>query len=271
MKTVLHGTIDGYEVCLGFSEAALDPVSTQIKVDALAQGISEQEPVDGLKQKIADRWARLDADFRAVFNHPSTTLNSQAEAQWYGPSKYQAQLDVDALASQIAPLQAVVDAARAKIRAENAVYFGTGPNESLISEEQYASLKATADSLGENEQAQVLLAGGTVPDYRGAVLWTQGKSWTSRTIAKLGDMPAEGEIADGAVTADQRSQIQAQAETARIQALGADAKAKELAAVLSGLADQAVAMDAKAAIQGSEKGGQAWYAEQAAAAQAKYA
>jgi hypothetical protein len=276
MKTVLHGNVDGYEIVLGYSEATVDPVSTQIKVDALAQGIPESTPLDALKQKIADRWAKLDQDFTALFNHSSQNLLSTGEMQWYGPAKSAAQLDVDALASQIAPLQAAVDAARAKIRAANTVYFPCGANEDAITDEQYASLKAAGDVLaaerdGLGADAQLLLNGGRVADYRKQTFWTlTGSTWTSRTISKLGDSPAAGEIADEDLTSDQRSQIQAQLEAARIAALTPDQKAAELAAVLSSLADQAVAMDAKASIQGTAATGKAWYASQAAIANGKY-
>lgn len=271
MKTVLHGNIDGYEVVLGFSEAALDPVSTQIKVDALSQGLAEQAAMDAFKQKIADRWARLASEFRAVFGHDPQTLNSPAEAEWFGPSRMAAQRDVDGISSQMAPLQVALDAARTKLRAENAVYFATGANEDLISEEQYAALKSAADALGKDEQAQILLSGGKAADFRGQVFWTAGKAWASRTISRLGDKPLSGEIPDSSLTADQRGQIQAQGEAARIAALSPEAKAAELAAVLSGLADQAVAMDAKASIQGLSLTGKEWYADQAATANLKYA
>lgn len=268
--TVLHGHIDGYDVVLAFSEASIDKEATRIKVSALAVLIPEEDAVSALNQRIADRRTKLDQDFQSIFGHTPLEIMNPAEAAWYIPAKFAAQIDVDAIASLAPPLIAKVKAAREKLWQANIVYFNTGENEELVTDELYAKLLAASTAIGDTD-SQLLMDGSSVPDYRGAVLWAQaGKLWTSRTIARLGDAPAKGEIVDAMVTPDQRIQIQAGLEAARIAGMTDTAKAAEIAAALSSLADQAVAMDAKAAIMGTDKTGQAWYQAQAGAVQDKY-
>jgi len=268
--TVLHGMVDGYDVVTGFSTATVDPESTALKVNALAVLIPEQAAVDALQKQIADRWAKLTLDYCAMFGTSAVEITSEAQARWWGTYKPQAEVDVGVYAERLVEPLAALRAARAKIQAENTVYFGLGENEGLLTDEQFSRLDAASAAIPEGADVQLLVTGGTVADYRKLTYWTKGKAWASRTISKLGDVPAKGEILDSDLTADQRAEIQAQTEGARVAALTADQKAAELAQVLSALADQAVAMDARAGITGAEKTGQVWYQAQAAVAQAKY-
>jgi hypothetical protein len=273
--TVLHGMVDGYDVVTGFSVATVDPQSTALKVEALSVLVPEQAAVDALQKQIADRWARLTQDFCAMFGTSAVEITGPAQAQWFQTNKALAQADVDVYAERLVAPLAALRAARAKIQTENTVYFPLGDNEGILTDEQFAKLEAASQAIPEGADVQLLITGDTVADYRGITYWTspangKGKAWASRTISKLGDVPGKDEIEDGKLSDAQRGEIQAASEAARVAALSMDVKAKELAQVLSVLADQAVAMDAKAAIQGTDKTGTSWYHAEAAKAQAKY-
>ena len=268
MKTAMHGTVDGYEIILGFSEATVDPVATQNKCGELIKNIDEWKQIEAINAKIAETYQGARDDFLAMFGHSSNELASQAEANYFSAKMRAASVEADAFSDTIAPLYAVLEKKKTAVLAENAVYFTPGELEDIISETDAADLSAKFSAATEREQ--VTLDGKIIADNRNITYWTKSGTWKSIVMSKLGDVIPAGSIEDAKLTDSQRAEIASEKMSARIAKLTADEKAAELKIVLESLANQAVAMDAKSAITGDEKTGAAWYAAHKAIAEAKY-
>ena len=272
MRTVLHASIDGHEVVTAIGQAVVDPMATQNRINAMVSDLDEWPQIVLLEQQITDRRQQAADQFQSMFGHSPLNLNQanlQAEANYWGKCLGDAQADVDAINSKTVPLRQTLETKRQALWTTNAVYSQpSGGQEELIDDDAGAALETKLAAL--TDEQRLLLTGDVIPDLRGVKWWSSDLK-TATTISKLGDTVPLGGIRDDALTNDQRATIQAAADAARIAAMTPDQKAAELALVLDSLANQAVAMDAKAGITGAALTGKDWYAQQEAAAKAKYA
>jgi phage gpG-like protein len=164
-----------------------------------------------------------------------------------------------------------------RLFAENVVYSKPGPNAEWIEDDAAAALVALAKTCGEYEK---LSADGTakIPDYRGTEYWqNQGGKWKKIKIEKLGVALPAGTILDNDLTHDQRDEIAVQRENERIAALSPTEKDNEkqnrIKAALHGAAIKKQEADIEAEISGEPSAfdAAAWFQEQKAEIEAKYA
>jgi len=247
MKTVIHTTIDGFDIVLGFSDPQMDPVATAAKVDPLVQALPEIGQARTLGQQIADAQSAMAyaaqqlAQARAQNNQIAIASQTQAFTN--------ASSDLDTYQAQLRPVLSAIDDKKRLLMSANPVWFtpgsAVGPDggtvyESLMPETdvEYNDGKTghiTATSLkaamtGTPNQ-QLCIDGSIVADYRNVTVWSvAGSTWTKRIISALGDKPASGEIVDENLTDSQRSAIGAQLEAARVAGLTAAQKLSEATA-----------------------------------------
>ena len=272
MKTILHGNVDGYEMCLGFADATRDPVATENRVKTILVGLPEQTSVDEIQSRIRARWDRINTDFLAIFGRQLDELRTKQEAEWYGNARLSAEYDTGMIAVELQQAAVVLEARRQQLREENAVFFQPGGHESIISDEDSEKLIPIWTALGDHKQ--MTITGEVLDDYRGCTAWDK-KALTARKITKLTDGPTPDEILDEKLTDSQRKTIQEQAESKRVTDMSTQARADELAIVLDSLANRAATMKDQEIIKGMAtdialRESQAWYQGQKAAAESKY-
>lgn len=273
MKTILHGNVDGYEMCLGFADATRDPVATENRVKALLIGLDEQKAVDAIEQRIRDRFARVSTDFQSIFGRQLDELRTKQEAEWFGNAKKAAEYEVESMQVELQQAIVILEAKREQLRNENEVVFQPGGHESLISQSDADRLISIWTSLGDHKQ--MTITGEILDDYRGCTVWDK-KTLMARKITKLSDGPTPAEILDEDLTDEQRKTIYEQSESKRVADMTKEARANELAIVLDSLAARAAAMKDENIIKGTAtdialRESQAWYQEQKAEAEKKYA
>lgn len=273
MKTILHGNVDGYEMCLGFADATRDPVATENRVKTILVGLPEQAAVDEIQARIRARWDRINTDFLAIFGRQLDELRTKQEAEWYGNARLSAEYDAGMIAIELQQATVILEAKRQQLRDENEVFFQPGGHESIISTEDSEKLIPIWTALGDHKQ--MTITGEILDDYRGCTAWDK-KALTERKITKLGDKPAKTETLGDDLTDEDRKTIQEQAETKRVADMSTQARADELAIVLDSLANRAAGMKDQEIIKGKAtdialRESQAWYQEQKAAAESKYA
>jgi hypothetical protein len=166
---------------------------------------------------------------------------------------------------------------RQRLFAENIEYSKPGPNAEWIEDAAAAALVAQANTLGEHEK---LSADGTaiIPDYRGTEYWqNQGGKWQKIKIEKLGIALPAGAIMDEDLDPEQKQAIAAQQEKERIAALSPTDKDNEkkdrIKAVIREAAIKKQEADIEAEISGEPSAfdAAAWFQEQKAEIEAKYA
>ncbi len=217
MKTVFYSNVDGYDICLGVSDAIVDPVATSI---VIAEDLRSSEEAKAI--------AALDAQVDAL-KQAQRFASSQATASAL-------QVQIDDLSQGYAALGAALDARRSALMAAKAVFFNPGAGESLITDDQAAALLAA-----QGPNVKVKLDGTTIADFRGASYWTQaGGSWANTMITKLGDTVPAGAILDAALTDSDKAGISWQFEADRVASLSPAQKQAE-AAQAQGAAKAAVA------------------------------
>jgi len=247
MKTVIHTTIDGFDIVLGFSDPQMDPVATAAKVDPLVQALPEIGQARTLGQQIADAQSAMAyaaqqlAQARAQNNQIAIASQTQAFTN--------ASSDLDTYQAQLRPVLSAIDDKKRLLMSANPVWFtpgsAVGPDggtvyESLMPETdaeyndgKTGHITATilkAAMTGTPNQ-QLCIDGSIVADYRNMTVWSvAGSTWTKRIISALGDKPASGEIVDENLTDSQRSAIGAQLEAARVAGLTAAQKLSEATA-----------------------------------------
>ena len=273
MKNKITQTIDGYTIITGIEGAGglIDQEKTRPLAMAKLKLTDEYKAVESKKSEITPY---VLASYAALQNARAST--SIAEKNKYN-AEYQATLEsIKAIEKELAPLAVAMNAKIKELMNSEAVYFTPPAGETVITDEEAETITtalqsaATAGKLLADDMSQV-------SDYRGAVVWSDASgTWSSRTITKLGDEPGTEEILSSALTTDQQTEISEQAETARVKALTATEKADELASALAALATEAANKKASLEITGTStaaalKEAQAWYNEQAAIIEAKYA
>jgi hypothetical protein len=273
MKTILHGNVDGHEMCLGFADATRDPEATENRVKTLLVGLDEQKAVDEINARIRARWDRISTDFLAIFSRKLDELRTKQEAEWFGNAKKAAEYDVGAIQVELQQASAILEVRREQLREENAVYFQPGGHESIISADSADRLIPIWTALGDHKQ--MTITGEILDDYRGCTVWDKTKL-TARNITKISDAPGKNEILDADLTDEQRQAICSNAETKRVADMTTQARADELAIVLDSLANRAATMKDQEIIKGMAtdkalRESQAWYQDQKAAAERKYA
>jgi hypothetical protein len=215
-KTVIHSTVDGYEVVKGFSEATIDAIATWAAIQAQVLALDELAQVNSVKAKIVAQ-ATAAQNALALATAAQTAGNTASYNTYY--AQYTAAVAAIAtLEDELVPLEAAFVTAKNELFEANAVYFTPGPGEDAITDASYTTLKAAFDALTANQQ--LLLSGSTVVDYRGTTYWTLTNSvWASTTISALGVSVPDGSAIASALTDAQKAAIATQVETARVAAL----------------------------------------------------
>jgi hypothetical protein len=206
MKTVFYSNVDGYDICLGVSDAIVDPVATSI---VIAEDLRSSDEAKAI--------AVLDAQVDAL-KQAQRFASSQAVAN-------QLQVQIDDLAQGYPNLSAALDARRSALMGAKAVFFNPGSGEGLITDDQAAALLAA-----QAPNLKVKLDGTTITDFRGASYWTQDAKtgrWTNTMITRLGDTIPAGVTLDVALTDADKQAIGAQFEADRVASLSPAAKLVE--------------------------------------------
>lgn len=226
MKTVVHASIDGFEVVLGFGNADgfIDPQATYAKIGDLIRETDEARAMADIGNRIASR----QAEYRALAQQAETARQSgDGNAYKRAVLAVQAKdLEIQVLNDQAVPIVSAFEARRAVLFAEHAEYAKPPQGEDLIADVQAEELKSKHALRGYGRA--LLMDGTTAPDLRRGVCWMP-KPWKRVEILKLGqDWPA-GAIVDDQLTDDQRAEIAVQQETDRVASLSPDARAAEAA------------------------------------------
>jgi hypothetical protein len=146
------------------------------------------------------------------------------------------------------------------------------PGEAVFQDDdvQVKALERNFAALADNQFLD--LGGELIPDWRGTEYHLKvDDTWTVVKITEAGVSIPEGAIISGDLTDDQRAEIAAQAETARIAALTPEARAAEKQDRLDALADEADHLSRRAQIQGTDFNAATWYQEHKAPIEEKYA
>jgi hypothetical protein len=252
MKTVFYSNVDGYDICLGVSDAIVDPVATSIVIAEDLHGSAEAKAI-----------AALDAQVDAL-KQAQRFASSQAVAN-------QLQVQIDELAQGYPALSTALNARRSALMGAKAVYFNPGSGEGLVTDDQ-----ATALLAAQAPNLKVKLDGITIADFRGASYWQQDTKtgrWANTMITRLGDTVPAGVTLDAALTDADKQQIAAQFEAERVAALSAEQQQAEADAQQQALLAQAALMQSELEVQDDPDAlskAQAWYSSQTATVAAKY-
>jgi len=270
MKTILHGTIDGHEVVLGFSDRQPDPEATRVKVAPLLAAVPEVAQLAALNQRIADRRLQAQDEFAAVAGHQITDgVKTQNELNLWNQKVREAEVDTDVLHDQTLPLVEAIRLAYESLSREYAVYSPTGANEALVTDDVYDKMHALTEACPKF--ARITMEGEQVADHVGRKWWVQsGTSWSSGVVSKLAESKPVAGVWDDDLTADQRADINVKTEALRVSRLSTEARDAELAVMLDGLKATARQKAEDADMDKVAFDKQAWYDEQKARAVAKY-
>jgi hypothetical protein len=216
-KTVIHESIDGYEIVKGFGEATPDAIATWATIQAKVLALDELAQLNSLKAKITTQ-ATL-AQNAQVLAQAAKKAGNAASYNTYNAQYLAAVAAIATLNDQLPALVTAYETARRNLFDENTVYCLPDPkSEQAISDTDYTTMKANFDVLTASQK--LLLSGGTVADYRGTTYWTKTSGvWVSATIEALGVSIPDGSVAASALTDTQKAEIATQAETARVAAL----------------------------------------------------
>jgi hypothetical protein len=150
-----------------------------------------------------------------------------------------------------------------------AVYLAPSTGRKILTEDELAALEEKFDWL---EPHQELTEGGEIiPNWIGTEYWEKENGrWEKIKIEMAGIAVPSGGILPDALSPEQRQEISGQEEADRIAALSPEQRSEEVQRRLAALADEAVALEKRAQIQGSQFDAAAWYQEKKAALEAKY-
>jgi len=165
------------------------------------------------------------------------------------------------------------DMSDAEVEAEfmaNRVFANSGQNTKLLSEADAEKLQTKLDNLKDHQRLG--LDGTVIPDYTGEEYWqlTKGK-WAKGKIGGIGEALPKGAIFDKDISAEQRSEIAAQEEEARIKSLSPEEKAREKETRLAAAKREAVQLKNEAEIVDEEFDAKAWFQERKAEIEKIYA
>lgn len=269
MKTIVHASIDGFEIVLGFGNADgfIDPQATYAKIGELIRETGEAKAMQAASDALASR----KAEYRELYGQYDIARmqGNQFAMQRTGLAIQSKQTEIDEAAAALPDLVTAFEARRAKLFADHAEYAKPPQGEDLIADDAATALQG---KFALKEGYALLMDGTTVPDLRGRVCWTQ-KPWKRMEILKLGqDWPA-GAIADDQLTDAQRQDIAVQIEADRVAGLTLAQKAEEVKAAQIQAATDAATLRSKLEITGDPSAlekSQAAYQQALAAISAKY-
>lgn len=257
MQTVITKEIDGYTVIQGFDRPLIDLEATKKVVGPLMEKTDEVKAVKKKGEELS-RVHTARADLVRVAREKYRNKDTSGHAK----AMYEIELRDEQIKTLSGDMQELCTARNIKAREvfrANAVHFEPKAGEDVVTDEEADTLKAAFISMPKG--TKLLRDGTTVEDKRGVKYVKAGKVLT---VSALGEKP------DGPLLEDVTPE---EFEVMRLDAMTTDEKAAELQTVLDGLAGQAANMRAKLEIQGDAEAltkAQAWYAEQVAAAEAKY-
>ena len=232
MKTVFHSNVDGYEIITGFADGNgfIDPVATEAKIGETLRAHPATVAMVNLKNQI--NAARSQAYQLGGQIQSASARGDTATAQKLAMQAQSLNLQAQSLEIGLPEAIEQYEAVRAGMIADNAVYTAPGAGEELIADDQYATL---SQAFALKAYGQALKLDGTyIADLRGETFWMlAGSTWTKTEITALGVDAPSGSIAEDQLTSDQWSQINAQAEAARVAALTPDEKLAEATAAQS--------------------------------------
>ena len=272
MKTIFHANIDGFEIVLGFGEAFgfIDPVATAIKIAPLIKDLDEQKQMTALnaqintvRQEAGQAFGLADA---ARQRGDKATLTRQN-------AEYQAKLsEIAELEKQLPDRVRTFEAARARITEENAAYTHPPQGEDLIDDAQAQKMVEKHATRGEGRQ--LLMTGEYVTDLRGRDFWMRAnKRWQHMVIDKLDEEMPSGALVQDQLTDVQRSEIEIQIETDRVEALTPEECTEEVERVKAAALAQAAQKRSELEISGDKKAlekSQAAYQDALAEIEEKY-
>jgi len=273
-RTVITEMIDGHQVIKGFDRPCIDPVETR-KATEIAM---ETDP-------LMDQKEDLITQKEALFSQMAPLMEQLIEFYRKGelnpptPAAEQIQEDLSALDQQIGDLAVQINALIAQIearykvvKAENLVYFDPKPGEEIIAEEEFNTLKAAKEALGDN---QAICRDQTViPDFRGLKYWVKEiDDWNYGVISKIGIEPPGNYKKISDLTEQDKTEIAEQLEEERILNMTAEAREAEKENKLTMLLLHANAkkeFECEAEDQPCIDAVQNWYNTEKAAIEAKY-
>lgn len=275
MNTRITDTLDGYTIILGLGIAQVDPEATRPIVEEAITSTNEYAAVEAKKNEITPL---IKTAAQSFANAKAAT--SKADKAKYVAEYQTAMEKVKIVESEISAIYPALETKLKELTQSNAVYFQPKSGETIITDTEAATLTTALQSAAQNDCFLALNSDGSyseIEDNRGKTVWLYSKkSWSSRDITKIGDTLASGEIFTADLTASQIAEITAQKETERVAALTKTQKAEEKSAALASLVSQAAAKKSELEITGSTSAdalaqAQAWYSEQAALIETKYA
>lgn len=256
MKTVLHGTIDGLEIVLGFSEALADPVKTFAVIGPKLQGLDEFIQLSEIRSRLAAVNASRSNFLTLAAAAASAGQASKAEVYNAHARAEAAQIPV--LEDEFAPLHKAFETAQDKLFEENAVYFTPQAGEDMIADADFERLSSAFAGLRKNER--LALSGEIVPDFRGLGYWKKSRAgWAVSTIAALGETVPAGAILDEELSDAQRAEIVVQLEKERIAGLSSEERAQEFAEELAAVRREAALRKTEAELDDEAFDARAWY------------
>lgn len=265
--TLVHANVDGYELVVGFGEAAVDPVATWAAIQEKVLALPVAAQIKAIKMKISAQLELARDQWTAAENAEKAGLTKQAASNL--ATREAALKQIPLLEEELAPLAAQYEAERGRLFEENAVYSTPGVNESPIAKADFERLSGLGAGLASRQRLTV--TGEIVEDWRGTVYWTKpGKFWMKGVVASVGEKIPARAIADAELSEAQRVEISEQLETERLAALDPTARDAEKAQALNVAANEAVQKRNLAEVTGKTFDAKAWYEEKAAAIEKKY-
>jgi len=207
MKTVIYANMDGFDIVLGSADAVADPMATASIVGPLLQASDEAKAIAAVNAQLDELKMRM---------YRETPMGSP-----YSPALLE---QLDKLGASLLPLGQALDARRAALMSEHAIYCTPGRGESLCSDEQEAAYKAA-----EKPGYRVKLDGTVIVDNIGKAYWLKDTAagWAQTLVTCLGvDIPS-GAVLTADLTDAQKAEIGAQFEAERVAALTDDARQAE--------------------------------------------
>lgn len=255
MQTVITKKIDGYDIIVGFGSLSIEAVETEKKAKPLIEKTDEAKAVK-VKGKelsaIAKEYSDAVKAAKEAFKNGNASLHSQ-----HIFTAGQKEEKMKTVQAELVDLIHAEKEKYAEIWMENVVYHEPKAGEIVLEDNSLVELYL---ALGKKEL--LCLDGTVIKDNRGVKYIKEGKVLTVDTLGAEPDGPL------------MESVTPEEFEAMRIASLTEAEKAKELASITDGLAEQAASMRSKLEIQGDADAlakAQAWYKEQVAAAEEKYA
>ena len=285
MKTIITKEIEKHKIIIGFGEAVIEPVETEKKVKGLIEKTVEVKAFNNKIKEIEIRNKAINSSMLMIRGAQKTIDNPNASDvdkvqanEVLKNEKENLKNSYDkriGLQSELKSLHNDRMKKRKDIFFDNRIYFETKKGEECIPDAEYLELYEKFQNRSEN---YLLKRDGTeIADFRNVEYFKRvNGTWTKTTVEKIGIVIESGGLEFMDLTEEQRQEISIQFENDRIKNLGKVEKATEKNNIIEGLAGQAVMMRSKLEIQGTAaatalKDSKAWYDNEVAAVNAKYA